>query len=241
MRLIQISIPTGFSNVLASQIQAAASSAASSTLMAAKSKWEQIAQQRLTTTRTDYLLGLNADDSIEMEAFGGSLTLRGKWPNMLESGFSAFDMKDGFGKSSKKKMKKDGGWYMTIPMRHTTPGTVGSAVGGQAMPDDIYAQARLLSGGQRLRGTEKSYPAQTSWTGYQHKSGKFEGMQRNQMDYEKVKQSAYFTFRRVSDKSDDASWKHPGFVGIKAIEEVEPWTRATFQRVLNANIKGLMG
>lgn len=242
MRVINIEIPKGFSGVLANQIQAAASAAVSSSLMAAKSKWEQIAQERLTTSRTDYLLGLNADDSFQMEDdFSGSLTLRGKWPNMLESGFPTFDIKDGFKKSGKVKTKKDGGWYLTIPFRQRTPNTTGSAVGGQAMPTDIYSQARMMRGRQTLTGTETNYPPQKSWTGYQHKNGLYEGMSRNTKQYNKATQSAYFTFRRVSDKSDPQSWIHPGFAGIKAVDTIEPWTKDTFQKVFNSNVKKLMG
>src|SRR5690606_24474977 len=101
MREIRLDIPTGFSGVLASQIEMAAQSAISSTLMATKSYWEQLAQQRLRTTRADYILGLNADNSVEFpDAYTGVLTLRGKFPNMLEEGFSAFDQKEGFSKSS---------------------------------------------------------------------------------------------------------------------------------------------
>lgn len=242
MREIKIEIPKGFSNILASQIQQASSASVSATLMATKSYWEQVAQQRLVTTRNDYLLGLNANDSMEVGAMGGSLTLRGKWANMLESGFPAFDMKDGFQKSKRVVKKNGDGWYLTIPFRHRTPGTVGSAVRGKEMPTDIYAQARLLLGnGQRLRGTETQYPPQVSWTGYQHKSGFYENMVRNEKIYDKAIQSTYFTFRRVSDKSDPESWKHPGFPGIKAIDTVEPWARATFQKVFNANLKKAMG
>ncbi|WAB25255.1 hypothetical protein M5_0077 [Lysinibacillus phage vB_LfM_LysYB2] len=242
MREISFQIPKGFSNVLASQIEAVASAAVSSTLMATKSKWETIAQQRLTTTRNDYLLGLNADDSMtQPDAYTGVLVLRGKWPNMLETGFQAYDMKPGFMSGPRVKQKKDGGWYTTIPFRHTTPGSTGSAVGGKSMPDDIYSQARALRGQKQLTGTETSYPAKTSWAGYQHKSGIYEGMRKNTKQYDKATQNSYFTFRRVSDKSDPESWKHPGFPGVKALDVVEPWARETFAKVFNANIKNAMG
>jgi hypothetical protein len=242
MKKIEIQIPDGFSNVLNNQIQQAANLAISSTLMVTKSHWEQIAQQKLTTTRADYMLGLNSDNSLEFpDELTGVLTLRGKWANMLETGFQPFDMKDGFSKG-KRVQKKDGGWYQTIPMRHRTPGQSGSAVGGSEMPSDIYSRARAMRGNTgRLTGTEKSYPAQTSWTGYQHKNGIYEGMVRNRKKYDKATQSSYFTFRRVSDKSDPMSWWHPGFVGVKAISIVEPFAQSTFNKVYADNIKNLMG
>lgn len=240
---INIQFPSGFSNVLNNQIQAAASASISSTLMAAKSKWEQIAQTKLNSTRADYLLGLNADNSITFpDAFTGVLTLRGKWPNMLETGFPAYDMKAGFMGSKYVKHNKDGGWYLTIPMRHRSPNSTGSAVGGSPMPADIYAQARQLRGNTgRLTGTETNYPAQTSWTGYQHKNGIYEGMVKNTKQYNKTKQNTYFTFRRVSDKSDPQSWWHPGFEGVKALPEVITFTQDTFNKVFQDYIKGIMG
>ncbi|UXR28856.1 hypothetical protein [Bacillus paranthracis] len=242
-RNLEINVPTGFSNVLNNQIQQATQAAISSTLMATKSKWEQVAQQKLNTTRADYILGLNADNSLEFpDAMTGILTLRGKWPNMLEEGFTSFDIKDGFAASMKKKMKKDGGWYLTVPFRHRTPNSTGSAVGGKAMPTDIYSQARALQGNTgRLTGTEQQYPAQTSWNGYQHKSGIYEGIQKNTKQYDKTSQNTYASFRRVSDKSDPQSWWHPGFAGIKAVDTVYPFAQQTFERVLQDYIKQTMG
>ncbi len=240
--MIEIKIPQGFSGVLASQLEAAAKAAVSSTLMATKSNWEQIAQQRLKTTRADYILGLNSDNSVTFpDDYTGVLTLRGKWPNMLETGFSAFDQKLGFGKSSRIKAKKNGGWYLTVPFRHRTPGTAGSAVGGSAMPDDIYSQARALRGGTKLTGTEQNYPQQTSWTGYDHKSGIYENMKKVTKQYDRATQNQYMTFRRVSDSSDPLSWWHPGFQGVKALDIVEPFARRTFEQVLSRNIRNSMG
>lgn len=242
MREISINIPKGFSNILASQLESATKSAISSTLMATKSQWETIAQQRLTTTRSDYLLGLSADNSMEFpDGFTGVLTLRGKWPNMLESGFPSYDMKSGFENGKRVKSKKDGGWYTTIPFRQRTPETTGSAVGGNAMPDDIYSQARALRAGAKLTGTEANYPPSVSFKGYQHKNGIYEGIKKVTKTYDKATQNQYVSFRRVSDKSDPNSWWHPGFPGINAVKEVEPFAKQTFTKVLDFYIKNAMG
>lgn len=243
MRNIRIEIPQGFSDVLNNQIQQAAKQAIHATLIATKSKWEQEAQRNLTTTRADYLLGLNADNSIEFpDELTGVLTLRGKLPNMLESGFSPFDMKTGFRSSPRVKRKQSGGWYQTIPFRHRTPNTTGSVAGGSAMPGDIYSRARALRANtQRLTGTERQYPPRTSWTGYRHVSGIYEGMRRNEKVYKQAVQSTYTTFRRVSDKSDPMSWWHPGFKGLNAINVVEPFARDTFRTLLQDFIRSNMG
>ena len=243
MKELSISVPDGLSAALTNQIQTAAQMSVSDTLMATKSKWEQIAQQRLNTTRADYLLGLNADNSLEFpDKMTGVLTLRGKWPNKLEDGFSAFDIKDGLMNGPNVKRKKDGGWYNTVPFRHRTPGHSGSAVGGSEMPTDIYSRARAMRGNvQRLTSTETAYPPQTSWKGYTHKNGLYEGMVRNRKKYEKAIQSTYVTFRRVSDKSDPKAFWHPGFVGIKAVDSVVPFAEKTFKEVLEVYLKEFMG
>lgn len=238
---VKASIPSGIGDVLASQLEAAASDAISKTLMASKAKWEQTAQQRLKSTRMDYILGLNTDDSVEFpDAYTGVLTLRGGWPTMLEQGFPAFDMKTGFSKSSKRTMLKDGsGWYMTIPFRHGTPSASGVAT-GSPMPSDIYSRARALKGVTRLTGTEDDYPPQTSHAGYQHRSGIYEGMRRVTKEYAKAKQSKYVTFRRVGSKSPANSWMHPGFPGIEAIGVVEPYAQRTLNQVLSQSVSDLM-
>jgi len=245
---IRIDLPPNIVGNMTPSINQAIRMSVSSTLMATKSHWESIAQRRLKTTRIDYLLGLQAAESVSFpDPYTGILTLKGRWPNMLESGFPAYDMKKGFKSGARVKQKKDGGWYQTIPFRHRTPNSSGVAAGGQAMPQDIYAQARLLRGqtpGQkrdRLRGTEVDHAPKTSWTGYQHRSGIYEGMVKNRKLYNSKIQSSYFTFRRVSDKSDPLSWMHPGFSGLKAIAEVEQYARNTFERVLQYNLRAVMG
>lgn len=241
IRNLEVNVPKGVGGVLASQLEAAAADAISKTMIASKAKWERTAQQRLKSTRQDYMLGLNTDDSVSYpDAFTGVLTLKGGWPNMLERGFPAYDMKTGFGKSPKRTPLRDGsGWYMTIPMRHRTPSSTGVA-GGTPMPEDVYAQARVLKAGTRLKDTETNYPPKQSWTGYQHKSGLYEGMQRDMKQYGKTRQSKYTTFRRVSSNSDPQSWMHPGFPGVEAIAVVEPFAQRTLNTTLMRAVNDLM-
>ena len=238
---IEVNVPKGIGNVLASQIEAVAQDSISKTLIATKAKWERTAQQRLKTTRSDYLFGLNTDNAVTFpDAYTGVLTLQGGWPGMLEEGYGPYDMKTGFGKSDKRKPLKDGsGWYMTIPMRHRTPGTSG-AVGGAPMPEDIYSQAKALRGGQRLTDTQQNYPPGQSWTGYNHRNGIYEGMRRAEKQYQRAKQGKYQTFRRVSSKSDPASWMHPGFPGIHALDVVRPFAQRTLDRTLANAFRDVM-
>ena len=241
MTQVNINIPTSFISGIQAHIDSLATQAINSTLIATKARWEQEAQYKLHTTRADYILGLNADNSIEFpDKHTGVLTLRGKWANALETGFQPFDIKDGFSKSKYKKARKDGtGWYLTVPYRHRTAPSSGVAVGGRVMPKDIYSQARKLKQGQRLTGTESAYPAQVSWKGYQHKNGIYEGMIKNTKQYDKTSQNTYTTFRRVSDKSDPNSWWHKGYAGIHAIDTVSLFAQETFSNVFNNMLKSM--
>ena len=55
---------------------------------------------------------------------------------------------------------------------------------------------------------------------YTHKSPIFEGLVRkNISSTSKEKRGGYFTFRRVSDKSDDNSWQHPGLPPKKLMDK----------------------
>ncbi len=152
---------------------------------------------------------------------------------MIELGTSPWDMKVGFSKSDKKIEKTDGGWYLTIPMRHSTPG---SFMYGKPMPKDVYKNAKKLGHKQSL-----SYPGagDKSWTGYQRKNKTYDGLTRIVKSYSKTTQSQYMTFRRVSDKSDPSSFWHPGFKGVKIAESLLPFAQKTFAELITSNLKGI--
>jgi len=100
--------------------------------------WQQTAGQELESSRKYYMQSLQVHDE------GGSsmsVVLHNKLPNMIESGCSAFDMKEGFARSTKATRTKDGGWYLTIPFRFATPGSVSFE---NVMPEEVYREARKL-------------------------------------------------------------------------------------------------
>lgn len=212
----------------------AARSAVQTTIVAVHDKWTQEAYKRLKTTLPDYLLGLSTQ-SIKYPENGdyltGSVTLIGDLAVAVEEGYGSFDMKTGFSKSSRRKEKADGGWYLTIPFRHVTPN---AKLHGQPMTQSIYNRAKRLQPGQRLppeRGT------QVSWAGYKHRNTIESGMTKIIKEYNNaktgktVKQSQYMTFRRVSDKSAGNSWIHPGFKGVKIAETLSEYATQTFIEV----------
>ena len=220
------------SDQLSPPVTSAITSAIQTSLALIRDKWQTEVQNKLNSTRPLYLQGLGFDSIIFplSQGFAGAVRLNGKFPNMLEQGFSAFDMKEGFSKSSKVKIKKSGGWYLTIPIRHSTPN---SYLFGKPMSKDVYGVAKQLGHQQsaKFKGA-----GDKSWNGYQHKSNMYDGLTRIIKSYQGSKQSQYMTFRRVSDKSDPASWSHPGFSGVKVAEKIMPFAESTFVAILSNNL-----
>lgn len=194
--------------------------------------WRSAAKRELNSTRNEYIRSIYMG---EQSKFKNVLILRGTLPNMIEFGAQPFDLKDGFAKSSKATKTKDGGWYLTIPFRWSTPGSIGeNSAFSNSIPQDVHQLAKQLkpkksNGGRSVSGgslSTDSLPAKhqakgarkavsnaltgQTFAAYEHKSPLLSGLQRNEQTYEKSTQSTYSTFRRVSSNSDPNSWIHKG-------------------------------
>lgn len=216
--------------------------------------WKKAAASKLKSSRTEYL---NSIIWLKDTPSANIIALVGKLPNMIESGAQPFDMKEGFMRSTKIKQKKGGGWYLTIPFRWNTPGSIGEN-GANVMSQEVYKLARGLKSRKSAPGGSKpgqmlssgSLPPSAQKLGsrkavsnaitgqhfpsYQHKSPLAAGIQRNEKTYEKATQSTYNSFRRVSDKSDANSWIH---TGIEAGNFAEQAFAATdFNTLVNNSI-----
>lgn len=235
---IDVKLDSDIDAVMLPLFNKAVESAIMTSLSLIKDRWQQQAQNKLNSTRTDYLLGLDFDSVVypyNNNPFSGAVILRGKLANSLELGYSAFDMKKGFAGSSKVVATQNGGWYLTIPIRHSTPN---SFMYGKPMPKDIYAEAKKLPhwGSLKVSGGQL-----TSWTGYQHKANIHDSLTRIIKPNGKTKQSQYYTFRRVSNNSDPLSWWHPGYAGVHIAETLEGYASQVFDSCIKANIKQIFG
>ena len=230
----------GVDDLVSPKVVSAVESSIQTSLAIVKDRWQHEVQNKLNSTRPEYLRGLEFGVHYPYgDHFCGAVILEGKFPNMLEKGFKPFDMKIGFSKSPKITRKKDGGWYLTVPIRHSTPG---SFMYGQAMPKDVYGVAKKLNPYQSgLGNTRLNWKGQgdKSWNGYQHKTNNYNGMVRIVKSYQKATQSQYVTFRRVSDNSDPASWWHKGFAGVHIAEKIMPFARKTFLDVMKYNLSNI--
>ncbi|QFP93368.1 UNVERIFIED_ORG: hypothetical protein Xoosp15_103 [Xanthomonas phage Xoo-sp15] len=107
------------------------------------------------------------------------------------------DLKPYFAKSSKRKTKKDGGWYLTVPIRRKARG----------MSRRMYEQLRAVDIGDSESKTvvsdylyDRRRQSDASLLNYTPKSNNINKMKagRNRHDY--------VAFRTVSDKSPAGSW-----------------------------------
>ena len=207
------------------------------------SKWSETAAQELKGTRDRYISNLRVVDSGRMS--GAVILDYTKDPvvKMVEEGVSSFDIKIGFENSPKKHIKKDGGWYLTVPFTIGTPGTQESNF-SNVMPSQIYNIARKQeinpitnrSAGiseEQLSTTtfiepkakpKRVIPESTAFADYKRKASVYEGVYKSKDQV--TGQNVYGSFRRVSDKSDENSWIYPGIesknLAEKSLDLFEP-------------------
>lgn len=194
-----------------------------------------LASQELRSTRRTYRANVNLP---VMERFKGTIVLTGALPNMIEQGADAFDMKTGFSKSPKRKVKKSGGWYLTVPFRWATPEAVADNEAFSNQMDKRLHDLVRSKPIQSIRSTAEGIQTRSSgqitlddlrsmaranrrtrgsrvvggrsYAAYTHRSPIAQGIRREERLYEGALQSKYVSFRRVSDKSDPNSWIHGG-------------------------------
>lgn len=83
-------------------------------------RWEDLVNRELKKSRSEYKRAMFMERPSGMEVVFGLMARESPLAIMIEEGASPFDEKIGFQRSDKVKEKKDGGWYLTIPldMRH---------------------------------------------------------------------------------------------------------------------------
>lgn len=207
-------------------------------------EWEQVAAENLKSARQEYIANLNVVD----EGFAkGAVVLTGQFPNMLEEGASAFDIKEGLLDGPNAKMGKNGNRYNTVPFKQGTPGALLENFNGGIMPKPVHDVAKKKSIGDQIKKSElpkgfeqpkkKIIPSRNAV--YEHKASIYEGIKKNK---DLAGNISYMSFRRVSDNSDPNSWIHPGFearnFSDKAFErfQVDAEISASFDRWWNSNM-----
>ena len=221
-----------FSNIDKDTIENMCDDIAKSMAKSFAGKLEQEANLALHQTRRRYVNAINLVDSGRME---GTVVLdfsKDSMVKMIEEGASAFDMKTEMLKSSKVKIGKGGGKYITIPFRVGTPNIVGdSDVFSSKMPQEIYDVVKeketniATATGSRSAGLMvKELPVQfrskktraeikdsegkKQFDAYTHKNPIYQGLIKTKDSV--TGQNRYNSFRRISEVSDKNAWIHPG-------------------------------
>lgn len=217
---------------------------------------EQQAKQNLHKTKNIYIRNIKLLDEGRMK--GAVLLDYSKNPlvKMIEEGASAFDMKIGFEHSEKKHIKANGaGWYLTIPFREASEGSIGEAdIFTSVMPEAVYEAVKqkdadiptntgFKSKGLTINEVPSEYRAPKTraavtsiitnqrFEEYKNKSSVYAGI--SKITDKVTGQSSYQSFRRVSDKSDPNSWIFPGMEAKHLTDNAMSDLEANLEKELN--------
>lgn len=231
----------------------------------ARAKWISAAQERLTSTRRDYVGGIQ---TLETTAYGAALTLLGSFPNMIEHGAPAFDMHDtllgpnvsvaGPGGRGKHALK-GGGYYRVIPLSHSSPTASGASGGapmgsahakalphvGMELGKQVFKAAKKLAGSTSLPGEgtkwgERLPEGMVPKLKPHHTTDIYAGMVRMEKTYAKSKQSTYKTFRVISDNVP-GKWMHPGIQPANLLKVVDEYVHENLQKTVMAALRAATG
>jgi hypothetical protein len=223
----------------------------------ARAFWIMEAQKRLSSSRRDYINGIQ---EVVTESGAASVALVGAFPVAVEEGMPAYDMRTTLLAAGAKGVhtNAEGGRYRSIPFQHQTPGSSGqggAAPMGSAYADSlgleaaraigkaVYAEAKKLAPTTGMPGGPVSYggrlPAGLApkLKGI-HTTDIYAGMVRQQKTYAKATQNTYTTFRTISTNSDPAKWMHPGIPAARISEDVEKYVADAAVASLSALIGG---
>ena len=214
---------------------------------AARGHWIKVASEKLQSSRTDYINGIQP---LSMNKQTAVITLTGAVPLMVEEGWDARFLHDTLLENG-AKTSKDGDRYRSIPFRHKGPdsgpvggGPMGSQFSNQkkamslaaphAVVNDtlklgriIHRAAKKLGGSDSMK-TPKNALKMIGGGGLlrqHHTTDIFSGMKVNkQLTHVSSKgkptfQKTYSTFRTISDK-EPGKFYHPGIMPRNFADEV---------------------
>lgn len=221
----------------------------------AQAEWVRIAQSRLTTSREDYVNGLQQSQSFKIHKVGGEsvyeISLVGDMPNNIEFGMPAFDMKSvrpGWLGGAKAKTSKDGHSYVTIPFRHSTTSGARIQYSGKALSDNLKQELQSAvkkygmndmvrsSSGKVIQGPVKRIPSNAPDVhSYLKGLTKIQKAIGGKTKSGKGRGSSqFFTWRVMSEKSHAGSWLHPGLTAKNILKEVETWTGREMDKIIDS-------
>lgn len=190
----------------------------------------RLAQQRLKTTKQDYLNSFNLyelGDGIYV------ISLTGDHANSIEDGWAPFNMINGFLNGPKAKISKKGIIYNTIPFSYK-PYSKAPLNEKSTQLRDAVKQVLKQNGIDKILKGPDGTPLQGKVATILNTGIKeLNGLVKYQKTYDKATQSTYMTFRRVSERTLKSKWNHPGFGGAKIFPDLENYITEQVDRILN--------
>ena len=201
-------------------------------------EWQNLVNSELGQTRNKYSNCMDVEFVDDTHAIIKLTPDESGLPLMIEDGASQFDEKEGFEKSPKRHEKEDGGWYLTVPLRHATSQAIGeSMIFSGKMPVEIQKIAERVSPSAIMKQDlpqEYQKLGINKTSGYIHQNPIYEGLHKRKISStQNENRNGYFTFRRVSDQSEDGSWQHPGFTAKKFMDRAAQSLETSMGKVLN--------
>lgn len=201
----------------------------------ARNKLINIANQKLRSTRIDYIDGIQ---QLELEGDWVVLTLNGMLPNMVEQGWDARFLHDTLlADGQNYKVNADGDRYRSIPFRRKTTGGKGksfpvtsatAALTSKELGKKLHGQAKkLITRSERAQG-QKGRVALPKNTGAEklkpyHHSDPYAGLVvQKQKTAGGATQRSYKVFRTISE-SVPGAWYHPGIEARDFFMEVDKY------------------
>jgi hypothetical protein len=219
----------------------------------AQESWIAMAQQKLKSSRADYVKGLRQAESFKHLKIGGNevfeIQLVGKMANNFEFGMSSYDMKaikPGWLGGGKAKVGKDGKRYVVIPFGHSTSDSPSQAYTGKAAKANLkkelkktvkqYGLDKLVrtASGKVVEGTVGRVKKDPSVHPFLQGLVKIQkgtsgatssGLQRGS--------SKLMTFRVMSENSPADSWEHPGIKGANLLPDVERYVDNELDKIID--------
>lgn len=203
-----------------------------------RAEWIRLAKKRLHSSRVAYTDGIQP---VKYTPGRAVISLVGQFPNMIENGITKASMRKIFlgpqvpvvprGQRGGKHKTADGGYYRTIPFRHTVPGsgdTVGTPMDKPYSASEVIRDAKAR--GRKIHEAAMELKTTTGEPGNKmaygdrlgeglapkkksyHATDIYSGMIRQEKQYKdpKKKGHQYTTFRRIAvDKNGEPVGKSP--------------------------------
>ena len=220
--------------------------------VATQNKWISLAQNRLGSSKVDYVNGLRHGYSVKKGAGGDvsfEIELLGEMANNVEFGMPSFDMKavrPGWLGGGKAKTSAEGKKYITIPFRHSTAQN-NMQYSGKAKAAGLDKQLKQVvkdyglnkmkrnPSGSVVAGPVKRVPNKAPVHPYLRGLTRIQNPVAGTTASGKGRGQAQLkTWRVMSENSPAGSWVHPGIKAANLMPEAFAYAQTQIDRMMKS-------